>query len=182
MRIVRIVFAMAISLLIATAVVAAEKPKEKGKSGKLTPTAQALLRIERFRGALQQLDFTDEQKANLEKVRDEYEPKLKDIHGKIEAILTEDQKTAGEAAMKTAKDAGKSEKDRAYYEAIEAAIKLTDAQKEQLAKVDPELVALHKEAAKKVMDTLTPEQQGKLKEKLHPAGKKEHKHETKETK
>jgi len=181
MRIVRIALAMTFALLIAACAVAAEKPKDKGKS-KLTPTAQALLRIERFREAVKQLEFTDEQGQKLEKVRDEYEPKLKEIMGKIEGLFTDEQKTAGEAAIEKAKDSGKSEKDRAYYEAIEAAVKLTDAQKEQLAKIDPELTALHKEAAKKVMEVLTPDQRSKLKEKLHPAGKKEHKHEKKETK
>ena len=74
--------------------------------------------------------------------------------------------------MKSAKDSGKTEKDRAYYEAIEAAVKLTDAQKEQLTKIDPDLRALFKEASKKVMDVLTPEQQAKLKEKLPQPKKK----------
>ncbi len=172
MRIVRTVLAMAFALWIATCAVAAETPKEKGKGPRLTPTARAFLRIERFRDAVKHLDLTDEQKEKLGKVRDEYEPKLQELQDKVAAILTEDQKTAGEAAMKAAKDSGKSEKDRAYYGAIEAAVKLTDAQKEQLAKIDPELTALFKEASRKVMDVLTPEQQEKLKEKLRPAGKK----------
>ena len=172
MRTVRTVLAGAFALVIATCTVAGEQPKEKGKGPRLTPTARTMLRIERFRAAVHELEFTDEQGQKLEKIRDEFEPKLKEIHGKIAAILTEEQKSAGEAAMKSAKDSGKTEKDRAYYEAIEAAVKLTDAQKEQLTKIDPDLRALFKEASKKVMDVLTPEQQAKLKEKLPQPKKK----------
>jgi len=170
----RLAWAMVPLFLMATAIMAEEK--EKAKTDKLHPLARAMMRIERFRGALEQLDLSAEQKETLKKIHEELGPKMKAIFDKLREVLSEEQRHAAEEARNAAKAAGK--KGRAMFEAIEAAVKLTDAQKEQLAKFAPELVAVHKEAAQKVMGVLTPEQQSKLKEKLHPAGKKEHKHET----
>ena len=60
MRTVRTVLAGAFALVIATCTVAGEQPKEKGKGPRLTPTARTMLRIERFRAAVHELEFTDE--------------------------------------------------------------------------------------------------------------------------
>jgi Spy/CpxP family protein refolding chaperone len=176
---IRVVLAMVGVLLAAAAVMAAEG--EKPKKDKLHPLAQAMLRMERFHEALEQVGLTDEQKEKMKAIHEEFAPKMKELIEKIHGVFTDDQKKALEEARNAAKAAGK--KGRAMFEACEAAVKPTDEQKEKLAAAAPEVVALHKEAVKKVMDILTPEQQGKLKEKLHPGGKKkEHKHETTETK
>jgi Spy/CpxP family protein refolding chaperone len=176
---IRVVLAMVAVLLVATAVMAAEGEK---KADKLHPLASAMMRMERFHNALEQLDLSAEQKEKLKTIHEEFGPKMKAVFEKIHEALSEEQRKAAEEAMKTAKAAGK--KGRALFAEIEAAVKPTDEQKEKMAKFAPEVVALHKEAAKAVMGVLTPEQQNTLKEKLRPAGKgkKEHKHESTETK
>jgi Spy/CpxP family protein refolding chaperone len=164
---IRVVLAMVVVLLVATAVMAAEG--EKAKADKLHPLASAMVRIEKFHNALEQLDLSAEQKEKLKTIHDEFGPKMKAVFEKAHEVLSEDQRKAAEEAMKTAKAAGK--KGRAVFEAVEAAVKPTDEQKEKLAKFVPEVLAVHKEAAKAAMGVLTPEQQSKLKEKLRPAGK-----------
>jgi len=173
MRTVRIVLAMAIALSIATVVIAQEKPKGTGKAGRLSPTAQAMLRIERLREALEGLDLTAEQKEKLGKIREELGPKMKEVFGKLRDILTEEQRSAAEESAKKAKEAGK--KGRELFEAVESSIKLTDEQKEKMDKLAPEILAVQKEMVKQLMGVLTPEQQGKIKEKMQPGGKKERK-------
>ncbi len=163
---IRVVLAMVGVLLVAGAVMAAEEKK----ADRLNPLARAMMRIERFRDAVEQLDLTADQKEKFKAIHEEYAPKMKALMEKIHGVLTEDQKKALEEARKEAKAAGK--KGRAMFEACEAAVKPTDEQKEKLAAFAPDVIALHKEAAKKVMEVLTPEQQSKLKEKLRPAGKK----------
>jgi Spy/CpxP family protein refolding chaperone len=136
-----------------------------------------MMRIERFHSALAQLDLSAEQKESLAKIHEKYAPKWQAVSDKAHEALTEEQRKAAEEARKAAKAAGKT--GRAVFEACEAAVKPTDEQKEKLAKLAPELLAVHKEAAKEVMGILTPEQQSKLKEKLQPGGKKKNEQETK---
>jgi len=170
MRSLRIVVVVAMALLVAAVAVAQEKPKERGKAARLSSTARALLRFDRLRTAIESLDLTAEQKEKLGKVREEFGPKMKSLYDKLGESLTEDQRKAGEEAMKQAKDAGK--KGREFFESLEAALKLTPEQKEKMAKSDPEIAALYKEHLGKVMEVLTPEQQAKVKEKLEVRGKK----------
>jgi Spy/CpxP family protein refolding chaperone len=161
--------AVALVLLIAAAAVAQEKPKKK-RRGRLGPTGQAVLRLDRLHTALEELDLTEEQKEELKKLRETLGPKAKEIFGKMQDVLTEEQKSAGEAAMREAKESGK--KGRALFEAIEAALKLTDEQKEKMDKIAPDVSALQRQAMKEIRGILTPEQQEKLKEKMRPPRKK----------
>jgi len=159
---------MVVALLAATVVMAQEKEKAKGQ--RMDPFPRAMMRIERFNSALEQLDLSAEQKEKVAKIHEKYGPKMKAVVGKAHEVFSEEQRKASEEAKKAAKAAGKT--GRAVFEACEAAVKPTDEQKEKLAKLAPDLVAVHKEAAKEVMGVLTPEQQNRLKEKLRPGGKK----------
>jgi Spy/CpxP family protein refolding chaperone len=165
---IRVVLAMAVALLAATVVMAQEK--EKAKGDRMHPFARAMMRIERFRSTLEELDLSAEQKEKLKKIHEKYGPKIKAVYDKAHEVLTEEQRKAAEEAKKAAKAAGKT--GRAVFEACQAAVKPTDEQKEKMAQLAPEIVAVHKEAAKEAMGVLTPEQQNKLKEKLRPARKK----------
>jgi Spy/CpxP family protein refolding chaperone len=170
MRTARTLLVLAVALLIATAVVAQEKPKKKGRRGKLSPTTQAVVRIDRLRHALEELDLTEAQKEDLKKLHEEFGPKMKAIFEKMQEVLTEEQKAAGEEAMKEAKESGK--KGREFFQAIEASLKLTGEQKEKMDKLAPEISAVQKEMMKEIRGILTPEQQEKLKEKMQSPRKK----------
>jgi Spy/CpxP family protein refolding chaperone len=161
---------VALALVAATAAVAQEKPKAKGKGAKLTSTSQAVVRMDKLRETLEGMDLSAEQKEKLTALRDKYGARAGEVLGKIRDALTEEQRTAAEEAMKKAREAGKKGRD-AMLE-IEAAVKLTDAQKEQLAKIDPEIAALHKEVMKDIMGILSAEQKQQLKEKMSAGAKK----------
>ncbi len=166
MRTVRTLLVVAAALLIAATVVAQEKPKKKGRRGKLAPTTQAVVRLDKLRTALEELDLTEEQKEELKKLREKHGPKFKEVFDKMQDVLTEEQKSAGEEAMKEAKESGK--KGRELFQAIEASLKLTDEQKEKMDKLAPEVRALQREMMKEIRGILTPEQQERLKEKMQP--------------
>ena len=163
MRCLRVALVLAFGLLAATVVMAQEKEKGKGRT-RLSPVGMAMLRIERFHEALEQLGLTDEQKEKIKKIREENAPKLKEIHAKMRDVLTDEQKKTLDEQMKSAKESGK--KGRAMIQSVEASLNLTDEQKEKLAKIAPEIRAVHEEAVQKVKEVLTPEQQTKLDESL----------------
>jgi len=169
MRTVRILLAAIVALLLAAPSVAAERPKGKGKAPQLSPTAQAMLRMERLRETLDELDLTAEQKERLGKVREEFGPKMKAIFEKIEEVLTEEQRSAAEEAMKQAKEADK--KGRELFAAIEAAIKLTDEQKEKMDAIAPEIRDVQREMMKVIRGILTPEQRENLTKRMQPQPK-----------
>jgi Spy/CpxP family protein refolding chaperone len=171
--------ALAIALLIALPAAAQEKKAAKGKSKKISPTAQLMLRIGKLREALEELDVTTEQQEQLQKIREELGPKMEAAFGKMREILTEDQHNTVRESMQKARDAGKE--GRELVLAVESSIELTDEQKEKLDKVVEEMRPLHRQMMKKVMGILTPEQQEKMKEKMAPrAGKQRKKGEKKE--
>ena len=170
MRIARTLLVVAVALLLATAAVAQEKPKRKGRRSKLGPTTQAVIRIDRLRTALEELDLSEAQKEELKGLREKLGPKFKEIFDKMQEVLTEEQKAAGEEAMEEAKASGK--KGREFFQAIEAALKLTAEQKEKMDKLAPEIAAVQKEMMKEIRGILTPEQQEKLKAKMRPPRKK----------
>ncbi len=172
MKSVRIVMALVVALSIAAAATAQdkEKAKQKAKLPPLSPAAQAMLRIERLREAVESLDLTAEQKENLQKVRQDLGPKMKEVVEKVRDLLSEEQRKSVEEAAKKAQEAGK--KGAALFRAVESSVKLTDEQTEKMNKVGQEIAALQKQMMKGVMGVLTPEQREKVKEKMAAPAKK----------
>jgi Spy/CpxP family protein refolding chaperone len=172
MKSVRILLVMAFALSIAGAAAAQdkEKTKAKAKAPPLSPAAQAMLRIERLREAVESLDLTAEQKEQLQKARQDLGPKMKEVVEKIRDLLSEEQRKNVEEAAKKAQEAGK--KGAALFRAVESSVKLTDEQTQKMNKVGQEIAALQKEMMKAVMGVLTPEQREKIKEKMAAPAKK----------
>ena len=153
MRTARIALALVVALLLAYPVLAAGK-KSDVKKAAACPAAQQVDKM------VKGLTLTDAQKASLAAVKKEYGPKLTAAIKKTD-VQTPAQKKAGAEAAKAAKAAGKTGKDVA--QAAAAAVKLTDAQKTQLASAKKEMGTLQKDLSKKVMAVLTPEQKQELK-------------------
>ena len=167
MRTLKIVLTLLVALAIVAPLAAQEEKKEKAKSKRAPRPGYAFLMMETLREAVDKLDLTAEQKEKLKKIRDEQGPKMKEAFGKLRDVLTEEQRNAAEEAMKTAKAAGK--KGREALDAVQAAVKLTDEQKEKVAKVETELAKILRGMRKEIQGILTPEQQEKFKE-LMPSG------------
>ncbi len=181
MKNLKIATATAIVVLIAAVAMAAEegKPKGKDKGPKLSLIAHTMLRIDRFKSAVEGLDLTEDQKEKLGKVRDDFEAKRQAIYEKLGDLLTEDQKQIGKDAMESAKQSGKMS--REAYQSLEASLKLTDEQKQKMEPIGKEFQSLVNDAMKQVTEVLTPEQKEKLQQKMGP-GKKGKKGEKKEEK
>jgi Spy/CpxP family protein refolding chaperone len=153
------VLALALVMLIASPLMAKEKKPKKEAPG---PAAERIDKITKS------LTLTDDQKAKLEDLKKEYNPKFCDAQKKGE-VLTDDQKKACKDAEKAAKDAGKKGKE--IHQAGEAAVTLTDEQKTKKADAQKEIKGLEKELRGKVMAVLTPDQQEQVK-KAHEKKKK----------
>ena len=156
MRVVSALLALAVSLVIAGSLWAADEKKapENRPHDRGAPGLDMILR------GVNRLDLTDDQKAKIEDLKKEYGPKFKALQEKREGILTADQKKAGQEAAKTARDAGKSRREVAA--ARNAAMKITDDQKTKQADVRKEAEALRKEATEKRDSILTQQQKDQL--------------------
>ena len=164
MRLLRVVLILVVALLIACPVMAQEKKKgRKGGPGGFDPLNRLLER----------LNLTDEQKPKVDAVKKEFAPKLADAQKKAAGIPTDDQKKAAAEAAKEAKSAGKTP--RETFQAMEAAMNLSDEQKAKRTEVRKEIEGIQKERLEKIKDILTAEQKEQLDkalEELKKGGKK----------
>jgi hypothetical protein len=117
----------------------------------------------------QGLTLTGEQKAKLDVVCKEFGPKMMDAMKKRD-VRTPEQKKAEANAMKAAQAAGKKGKE--WFQAVAAAVKLTDAQKAQQVEAQKNMHALEKDLREKVTATLTADQREQLKKKFEPQQRK----------
>ncbi|MBI5757327.1 MAG: hypothetical protein HZA46_02270 [Planctomycetales bacterium] len=143
-----------LSLVVCVTSVPAQQEKGKKKKDGTNQAAAAAFAL------LKDLDLTADQKEKLAALTKEYTPKLTELSEKVNGILTADQKKARQEAAKEAKDSGKKGKEAKA--SVDAAIKLTDEQKKQMAEVQPKLEALQKEVREKLIGLLTDEQKAKL--------------------
>lgn len=152
MKTARMVLALALVMLIASPLMA-KKPKKEAPG----PAAVQIDRITKS------LTLTDDQKAKLEDLKKEYNPKLADAAKKIDDVLTDDQKKAAKDAEKAAKDAGKKGKE--VHQAGEGAVMATLTEDQKTKRIDARKDAknLEKELRIKVLDVLTADQQDQVK-------------------
>jgi len=111
-------------------------------------------------GLVSRLNLSEEQKAKIEQLRKEYEPKLAELRAKLDSILTEDQKKAREEAIRKAKEAGKTGRELA--EAIRNAFQLTEEQQNKMKEVRSQMAQLFQEIREKLMGILTDEQKAQI--------------------
>lgn len=120
------------------------------------PQQNPFQQVFRLRG----VEFTEEQQAQVEELRKKYSPQLAEIVRKHDSILSGEQRRAQREAFRAAREAGK--RARELKEAVDAAIKLTDDQKERLAKLQKERADLFAEIQKELRTLLTGEQRKQL--------------------
>lgn len=166
LKTLNVLFALAVSLVVAGNLMAADKEKKPRPDGRHAQFSQFPM-IERLAN-VKGLNLTDDQKTKLEALKKEYQPKNKEARAKLDSIVTDEQKKARDEAMKAAKAAGK--KGREVFEAGRAAMKFTDEQKTKMQEAFKAMGELRKEINGKVMNVLTPEQKDLLK-KMRPPRK-----------
>lgn len=154
MKAAQIVLALVVSLIVCSNLQAAEE--KGGPEGKHPHQA----RMDRW-AVLSGVSLTDEQKTQVEAVKQEYGSKFKEARSKIDGILTDEQRKVRDEAVKAARAAGKRGEE--VWKDAKAAVTLTDEQKTKMADARRSVEALRKEAREKLLAILTPEQ----KEHLH---------------
>jgi Spy/CpxP family protein refolding chaperone len=111
---------------------------------------------------LEQLDLTDEEKAKIRAIHEEYQPKIVKALQSLRGTLTDAQRQAREDGLK----AGKKRRE------IIASLNLTGAQKEKFEAAGRELRTLVREQLEKMRDVLSEGQKEKLQD--FKAERKEH--------
>ena len=129
--------------------------------------AQAPRRVQqRPQAPLQQIftlrgvEFTEDQQAHVEQLRKKYTPRLAKTQKKHGNILTDEQRRTQREALQTAREAGKQ--GRQVREAVDAAIELTDEQKETLAALRRERGELLAQVQRELRSLLTDDQRKQL--------------------
>jgi hypothetical protein len=110
------------------------------------------------------IEATDAQKASLKALQEELGPRLIELTEKQASLLTEERRVAREAAFKEARESGKDRESTA--QAIEAALKMTDAEKAQLAETEQSLRELQQQIRDKIVALMTPEQKAEYEKRL----------------
>ena len=150
-----IAFSVGLALFIVGSVLSQETKRQDAR--KVRPRQQtAFQQVFTLRG----VDFTENQRARVEELRKKYLPQLVEIQKKHGGILTDQQRQAQREAFRVAREAGKQGAE--LRSAVDAAVKLTDEQKEKLATLQKERNDLFAEIQKELRALLTDEQRKQL--------------------
>lgn len=102
------------------------------------------------------VEFSADQQAKVDELREKYTPQLIEIQRKQGAALTNEQRRARQEAFRAARDAGKEGQEA--REAAEAAVTLTDEQRQRLDTIQKEQADLFAKIQGEVRALLTEEQ------------------------
>ena len=155
-----VVAAVALSLSAADK----ESKKEERKKKRQGQAAERLFQLPAS------IELTAEQQEKVDKLKNEYTPKLAEAQKKINAIVTADQRKAQQEAVKEARQSGK--KNREAEEAGMAALKLSGEDRPKYEEARREMQQLQNQARAEIRALLTPEQQAELPRKGKGKGKK----------
>jgi Spy/CpxP family protein refolding chaperone len=103
---------------------------------------------------LEELDLTEAETAKLAEIRKDFRPRIEKTLTQLRGVLTDEQRTAREAALK----AGKNRRE------VMAALKLTDDQKSKIEPICKEVRTLVREEMEKMRDVLSESQRERLRE------------------
>ena len=85
---------------------------------------------------LREVELTEDQQAQVVELRKKYTPQLVEIQRKHSSIFTDEQRQSQREALLAAREAGKQ--GREFREIVDAAVKLTDEQKEKQSTIQRE--------------------------------------------
>jgi hypothetical protein len=102
------------------------------------------------------ITLDEKQQAQVDELKKEYGPKLKEIGAKIDVVMTPERKKAAAEARKKAADDGKKGKE--LNEAVSAALNLNAEDQAKLKEAQAERQKVVQEIKKKMSEILTEEQ------------------------
>ncbi len=150
---------IALSVTLALVIVSTDLSQEATRQDARRPQQRqqaAFQQVFTLRG----VEFTQAQQAEVERLRKKYTPQLIEIQRKHGGIFTDEQREAHREAFQAARKAGKQ--GTALREAVDAAAKLTDKQKEKLATIQKERADLFAQIQKELRTLLTDDQRRQL--------------------
>jgi hypothetical protein len=152
----RTMLSLALALLIATPLLAADKEKKeaRAKKGEKKP-AKAFSLADVTLKLFAKAELTEEQVSKIKALSKEYTPKLSAARKKLDSILTDEQKQQRREALAAAKKAGKKPSE------VINAFKLTTEQQEAQEAARKELRECQGAYMKAVFALLSPEQRKK---------------------
>jgi Spy/CpxP family protein refolding chaperone len=103
---------------------------------------------------------SEEQKASLKALHGEFGGRLAELNERMALLLTDERRAAREAAFREARESGKDRE--ATTAAVEAALKMTPAEKAQLSEIEQNLRDLNQQIRERMVTILTPEQKAEL--------------------
>lgn len=115
--------------------------------------------FERF-FSLPEIEFSQQQQAEVEKIREQFSPQLAENQRKWNSIITDEQQRARREAFREARQAGK--KGRKLREAVEAAVELTAQQKKQQVATQRERATLLRQIRSELIALLSDGQRAKV--------------------
>jgi Spy/CpxP family protein refolding chaperone len=157
----------ALAALIGVVVADEKKPDAKKPDAK-KPDEKKPAPLGQF-GFPDTVKLSDAQRAKLEALKAEYTPKVEELAKKTSTIMTKERQAAVAEARKKAAADGK--KGPELEKAVQAALKLTEAEQAQMKEINASRQKLMAEINKKKAEVLTEEQKKQLqpKPKTEPA-------------
>lgn len=152
---VTLLSALCLAILLSTAASA-----DEAKAKKDEPKKDAYAQVFSFP---KEVKLTKDQEEKLAQLRKEYTPKLDEAAAKLAKVMTPERQKVAAAARKEATTAGKKGKE--LQEAVDAALKLSKEEQEQLKAANQERNKLNKEINEKKTALLTEEQKAAIKAK-----------------
>jgi hypothetical protein len=145
-----------LSVLTLAILVAGPTPAEDKKDAAKTAEKKDAPKADPAFNIDKRITLDEKQQAQLEELKKEYGPKLKEIGAKIDVVMTPDRKKVAAEARKKAADDGKKGKE--LNEAVTAALNLNTEDAAKLKEAQAERQKLVQEINKKKMEILTEEQ------------------------
>jgi hypothetical protein len=106
------------------------------------------------------VELSDDQQAEADDLRKKYQGQLVELQRQQRSVFTAEQRRARQASLRASRDAGKNAQQT--RDAAEAAVKLTDEQRKQLAGIQKEQADLFAKIQGEVRDLLTDQQRTQL--------------------
>jgi acetyl esterase/lipase len=156
--------ALAVALTLIASTVLSQEPKERETTQAKQRQQGAFDQIFTLRG----VEFTPDQQIRTKELQEKYTPQLVEIQRKHGSILTDDQRQAQREALRAAREAGKQGSE--LKEAVDAAVKLSDQQKETLERFQKERGDLFAKIQEELRALLTGEQRKQLRPQDEPRG------------
>lgn len=102
------------------------------------------------------VEFSEEQQAQVDKIKQEFLPKIEETQRKWDGVITDEQQQARRAAFEKARSEGKQ--GRELFAAADAAVKLSQAQLDERVKIREERTKLLEQVRDQLLALLTDEQ------------------------